>query len=265
MNIFETHAHFDDEKFDNDRSTLLPRIIAGGVSPIINVGASMKGTLDSVVLSEKYDEIYAAVGIHPSNYDDYDEGTIEKLRELAKNNKVVAIGEIGLDYYWDKEPLVQEKQREMFREQIALAAELNLPIIVHSRDAAKDTFDIIKEGKEKYPALRGVIHCYSGSVEMALEYVKRGFFIGVGGVVTFKNAKTLVEVVKDLSIEALLLETDCPYMAPTPHRGERNDSGYLPLIAEKIAEIKGVSINEVIVNTRRNAFDLFNKVPYNND
>ena len=153
----------------------------------------------------------------------------------------------------------------MFREQIALAAELNLPIIVHSRDAAKDTFDIIKEGKEKYSSLRGVIHCYSGSVEMALEYVKRGFFIGVGGVVTFKNAKTLVEVVKDLSIGALLLETDCPYMAPTPHRGERNYSGYLPLIAEKIAEIKGVSIDEVIVNTRRNAFDLFNKVPYNND
>ena len=259
MKIFETHAHYDDEQFDIDRSTLLPRVIAGGVSPIINVGATMRGTYASVRFTEEYKDIYAAVGIHPSEYNDFNEDTIGILRDLSHNPKVVAIGEIGLDYYWDKEESVQKRQRELFREQITLAKEVNLPIIVHSRDASQDTFDIIKSALTDN--LRGVVHCYSGSVEMAREYVKMGFFIGVGGVVTFKNAKTLVNVVEDIPLTSILLETDSPYMAPTPHRGERNDSSYLTLVAARIAELKGVTPAEVIEITRDNAFRLFSRVP----
>ncbi|MBQ1870651.1 MAG: TatD family hydrolase [Lachnospiraceae bacterium] len=263
MKIFETHAHYDDEQFDNDRATLLPQIIAGGVSPIINVGATMRGTYASVRFSEEYKDVYAAVGIHPSEYKDFNDYTIETLRTLADKPKVVAIGEIGLDYYWDKEEDVQAYQRKIFREQIALAKACNLPIIVHSRDAAKDTFDIIKE--EAGGNLRGVIHCYSGSVEMAREYVKMGFYIGVGGVVTFKNAKTLVNVVEDIPLTSILLETDSPYMAPAPHRGERNNSTYLTYVAEKIAEIKNTTLEEVIKTTRANAFKLFDKVCKDNE
>lgn len=263
MKIFETHAHYDDEQFDNDRSILLPQIIAEGVSPIINVGATMRGTYASVKMAEEYDDIYAAVGIHPSEYKDFNEDTIDILRDLSKNPKVVAIGEIGLDYYWDKDESVQKFQREIFAKQIALAKEVDLPIIVHSRDAAKDTFDIIKSALTD--KLRGVVHCYSGSVEMAREYVKMGFYIGVGGVVTFKNAKTLVNVVEDIPLTSILLETDSPYMAPTPHRGERNDSSYLTLVAARIAEIKRITSEEVAGITRNNAFLLFGKVPKDNE
>ncbi len=263
MKIFETHAHYDDEQFDNDRSILLPQIFAGGVSPIINVGATMRGTYASVKMAEEYDDIYAAVGIHPSEYKDFNEDTISILRDLSKNPKVVAIGEIGLDYYWDKDESVQKFQREIFAKQIALAKEVDLPIIVHSRDAAKDTFDIIKSASTD--KLRGVVHCYSGSVEMAREYVKMGFYIGVGGVVTFKNAKTLVNVVEDIPLTDILLETDSPYMAPTSHRGERNDSSYLTLVAGRIAELKGTTAEEVVEITRNNAFLLFGKVPKDNE
>ena len=263
MNIFETHAHYDDEQFDNDRTTLLPQIIAGGVSPIINVGATMRGTYASVRFAEEYADIYAAVGIHPSEYKDFNEETIGILRDLSHNPKVVAIGEIGLDYYWDKDEEVKALQREIFKAQLNLAGEVNLPVIIHSREAAEHTFEIMKEVHKK--EIKGVIHCYSGSVEMAREYVKMGYYIGVGGVVTFKNAKTLVNVVEEIPLFNILLETDSPYMAPTPHRGERNNSAYLTLVADKIAELKGITSEEVIKTTRDNAFNLFSKIDKNKE
>ena len=256
--IFETHAHYDDHKFDEDREAVLQKVIQSGVSPIINVGASIDSTKATIELAKSHDYIYAAVGVHPSDIEDLNEESFMWLRAQTSYEKTVAIGEIGLDYYWDKEPEVQKAQRYWFERQLELAREVELPVIIHSRDAAEDTVKVMKEHNAQ--ELSGVIHCYSYSKEMAKEFVKMGYFIGVGGVVTFKNAKKLVETVQEIPIESILLETDCPYMAPEPNRGTRNDSSNIPFIIEKIAEIKGISKEDVERITEENAYRLFTKV-----
>lgn len=256
--IFETHAHYDDEQFDSGREALLASLPDCGIKRVVNVGASIASTRNSVELAEKYDFIYATVGVHPSEIEELNEERLEWLRELTKLKKVVAVGEIGLDYYWDKEPEVQERQCYWFKRQMELAKEAKLPIVVHSRDAAADTLQVMKEAHaEEIP---GVIHCYSYSPEIAQEFIKMGYYIGVGGVVTFKNAKKLKETVEQIPLERILLETDCPYMAPEPYRGKRNDSRYIPYIVEKIAELKRISIEEVEQITWQNATKLYHNV-----
>lgn len=256
--IFETHAHYDDDRFAEDRDEILKSLPEAGIGIVINSGASVDSTRDTVELARKYDHVYAAVGVHPSEIAELNEGFFDWMREQASWEKTVAIGEIGLDYYWDKEPEVQERQRYWFGRQIELARETGLPIIVHSRDAAADTMQVMKEHHaEEIP---GVIHCYSYSKEMALEFIKMGYYIGVGGVVTFKNAKKLIETVEAIPLTRILLETDCPYMAPEPYRGKRNSSLYLPYVVERIAQIKGVTPEEVERVTENNARTLFSKV-----
>ena len=254
--IFETHAHYDDDQFEEDRDELLCGMKDAGIYPIINVGASIDSTKTTLELAEKYDFVYAAVGVHPSEISDLNEETFAWLKQQAESQKVVAIGEIGLDYYWDKEPEVQANQRYWFGRQLELAKESQLPVIIHSRDAGADTMQVMKEyHAEEIP---GVIHCYSYSKEMAMEFIKMGYYIGIGGVVTFKNAKKLVETVDAIPLEHILLETDCPYMAPEPFRGKRNSSLYLTYVVEKIAELKGISKEEVEKVTEENAKRLFN-------
>ena len=253
--IFETHAHYEDVKFDSDREELLASLPKQNIEYVINVGSNLETTNKSIELAKQYDYIYAAIGVHPSDVEELDESSYDVLEKAAKFEKTVAIGEIGLDYYWDKELGVQEKQREWFKRQMLLAKEHNLPVIIHSRDAAEDTMRVMKEVKaEEIP---GVIHCYSYSVEMAKEFIKMGYYIGIGGVVTFKNAKKLKEVAAEIPLERILLETDCPYMAPEPHRGERNSSLYLPYVVEKLAEIRNISKEEIISTTNQNARKLF--------
>ena len=256
--IFETHAHYDDESFNDDREALIRSLPEKGIGRIINVGASIETTKTTLELAAKYDYIYAAVGVHPSDISGLNEETFAWLKEQASLPKTVAIGEIGLDYYWDKEPQVQENQRYWFKRQLELAKEKNLPVIIHSRDAAEDTMQILKETPMR--EMPGVIHCYSYSVEMAREFLKMGYDIGVGGVLTFKNAKKLRAVVEEIPLERILLETDCPYMAPEPHRGERNCSLFIPYVVEKIAEIKNISTEEVLQTTNANAKKLFARV-----
>lgn len=251
--IFETHAHYDDKAFDKDRDALLKSMPLKGVETIVNVGASFQGVLDTVKLTEQYPFVYGAVGIHPDEVGDLSEEKIRILRRFCDLEKIVAVGEIGLDYYWDKEG--HDIQKKWFVRQMDLAKETGLPIIVHSRDAAKDTMDIMKA--ERADNLKGVIHCYSYSKEQAKEYMNMGYYLGIGGVVTFKNGKKLKEVVEYAPLDYLLLETDAPYMAPEPHRGERNCSLYLEYVAETIAEIKRISRQEVIEVTRENARRLF--------
>ncbi len=253
--IFETHAHYEDEKFDEDRHTLLASMRKYGIGHIVNVGSTIETSIKSIELAEQYDMAYAAVGVHPSEIACLDETGMELLANQAKHPKVAAIGEIGLDYYWEKDPAVREKQKDWFRRQLALAKDVQLPVIIHSRDAAEDTLAIMKEAYQMQ--IPGIIHCFSYSAELAQEYVRMGYYIGVGGVVTFKNAKKLKEVVSSVPLQSLLLETDCPYMAPEPYRGKRNSSLYLPYIAEKIAEIKGCTAEEVIAVTEQNAFDIY--------
>ncbi len=256
--IFDTHAHYDDEQFESGREALLASLPDCGIKRVVNVGASIASTRNSIELAEKYDFIYAAVGVHPSEIAELNEERLAWLRDLTKLEKVVAVGEIGLDYYWDKEPKVQECQRYWFKRQMELAREAQLPIIVHSRDAAADTLQVMKEAHaEEIP---GVIHCYSYSPEMAQEFLKMGYYIGVGGVVTFKNAKKLKETVEQIPLECILLETDCPYMAPEPYRGKRNDSRYIPYVVEKIAQLKQVSVEEVEEVTWQNATKFYGLV-----
>lgn len=251
--IFESHAHYDDDAFDEDRAGLLESLQENGIEYVINVGASMESTEKTYALARKYPFVYAAVGVHPSDTRPLTEKDMSRLEELAADPKTVAIGEIGLDYYWDEPE--REIQKKWFRRQIALADKVKLPIIIHSREAAKDTLDILHEmDKGTY---RGVMHCFSYSPEVAKEVVKMGFYIGIGGVCTYKNAKKLVEVVEEIPLECILLETDCPYLTPTPFRGKRNSSLYLPYVVEKIAEIKGISTDEVERVTYENAMKCF--------
>ena len=256
--IFETHAHYDDDRFEEDRHKLLAGLPEAGIGIVVNCGASAQGNYDTIALTKQHAHVYGALGVHPSNIEDMNEEFFAWIKENAKQDKIVAIGEVGLDYYWDKEPEVQENQRYWFGRQLELARELELPIIIHSRDAAADTMQVMKVHQaEESP---GVIHCYSYSKEMALEFIKMGYYIGVGGVVTFKNAKKLIETVEAIPLERILLETDCPYMAPEPYRGKRNSSLYLPYVVEKIAQIKGISPEEVERVTEQNARRLFAKV-----
>lgn len=248
---FDSHAHYDDERFDEDREALIESLKEKGVEFVVNAAADMKSCHTSLELAEKYPFIYSSVGVHPHDVKDLTEADIEEMRKLAGHKKVVAIGEIGLDYYYDNSP--REEQRIWFKRQLQLAKELNLPVIIHSREASKETFDIIMESGIK----EGVIHCFSGSYELAKEYVKKGFYIGVGGSLTFKNAKKTVEVVEGIGLEHIVIETDCPYLTPVPHRGERNDSTYLKFVVEKIAEIKGISEAEVERVSSQNARKLF--------
>lgn len=257
--IFDTHAHYEDKKFDKDRDFLLRSLKEQGIQSVVNVGSDLKTSKASIELAQKYSDVYAAIGVHPSETDGFSQQGMEWLKEALKEEKVVAIGEIGLDYYWDKEKDVQKVQRDWFIRQLALAREYELPVIIHSRDAAEDTMKILKEDNRCFSQRSnpGVIHCYSYSWEMAKEYVKMGYYIGVGGVITFKNAKKLTETVKKIPLESLVVETDCPYMAPTPHRGERNQSSYLSFVVEKIAQIKGIEVEEVERTTNENAKRLY--------
>lgn len=250
--IFESHAHYDDEQFEEDRAELLNSMQEKGVGTIMNVGASLDSCTEVVKLAQQYPFVYAAVGVHPDEVGKLNEETFAYVKEQCQKEKVVAVGEIGLDYYWDQES--HEVQKKWFQRQLELAGELDLPVIIHSREAAADTLEIMKAHAS---GLRGVIHCFSYSKEMAQEYVKMGFYIGVGGVVTFKNSKKLKEVVEQLPLETLLLETDSPYLAPTPNRGKRNSSLNIPYIAEEIANIKGISYEEVIAHTEQNGRNLF--------
>lgn len=250
-NIFDTHAHYDDEQFDSDRSELLASLTGKGISGVISCGVNAESSKANIDLSEKYPFIYAAVGYHGLNTEDLTGDYLDILKGLIKNEKTVAIGEIGLDYHYEKE--TRDIQLKIFREQIELANEYDLPVIVHDREAHEDTLNILKELKP-----RGVIHCFTGSVEMAKEIVKIGMYIGLGGAVTFKNAVKPVEVAKFVPENRLLVETDCPYMTPVPYRGKRNDSSLIPFTAEKIAEVRGTTTQEILDLTAENAKTLFN-------
>lgn len=247
--IFDSHAHYDDEAFDGDREEVLASLRENGIGIVVNVGASLEGTKRTVQLTQKYPFVYGAAGVHPDEVGELNEERFLWLREQCMQEKIVAVGETGLDYYWDKEN--HELQKKWFIRQLRLAKELELPVIVHSREAAADTMEILKQ--EYNAQTRVVIHCYSYFVEMAREYLKMGYYLGIGGVLTFKNAKKLKEVVCEAPLERLLLETDCPYLAPVPHRGERNDSRYLSYVAEALASLKGCSVEEVIRVTEENA------------
>lgn len=250
--IFESHAHYDDEQFDEDREKLLESMDEGGVGTIVNVGASLESCESTLALTQKYPFVYAALGVHPDEVGALNEESFQWLREQCRKEKVVAVGEIGLDYYWDNEP--REVQKKWFIRQLELARELDLPVIIHSRDAAADTMEIMKTHAQ---GLGGVIHCYSYSPELAREYVKMGFYIGVGGVVTFKNSKKLKETVEEIPITSILLETDCPYLAPDPNRGKRNSSLNLVFVAETIAKIKEMEYDDVVRQTEENARKMF--------
>ncbi|MBE6072003.1 MAG: TatD family deoxyribonuclease [Clostridium butyricum] len=234
--IIDSHAHYDDESYDNDRDVILNELKENGVVGILNCAASYRSLSTTNQLTKDYEFIYGALGIHPENANEFKEDTADEIKEYIKNNdKIVAIGEIGLDYYWEENP-PKEVQKEIFRKQMRLADELDLPVVIHDRDAHQDTLEIIKE----FPNVIGVVHCFSGSVEFAKECIKLGYYIGFTGVVTFKNAKKVVKVAKEIPIDRILVETDCPYMAPEPNRGKRNRSDYIEYIINKIGEIKEV-------------------------
>lgn len=247
--IFDTHAHYDDERFDEIRDALFYEMHQNGVCGIVTCGCDETSSKKALKMAEQNDFVYAAVGIHPGNIDSGT--TVEQIKSLATHPKCVAIGEIGLDYYWVDDN--KREQIEVFEKQILLSKELDLPIIVHDRDAHGDTMEILKKYKPK-----GVVHCYSGSVEMAEEIIKLGMYIGVGGVVTFNNAKKLPDVVKIIPDELLLVETDCPYLAPVPYRGKLCHSGMIKYTAQKIAEIRGTTPEKILNLTAQNAKKLFN-------
>ena len=249
--IFESHAHYDDEAFDGDRDVLLGSLRENGIGYVVNVGASLKTTEQTVALAQKYPFVYGAAGVHPSETAELDEGKFRWLKEQCAQPKIVAVGEIGLDYHWE-EP---ETQKKWLERQLQLAAEADLPVIIHSREAAKDTLERVKEAAAC--GVEGVIHCYSYTKETAREYLDMNYYFGIGGVITFKNAKKLKEAVQYIPLDKILLETDSPYLSPEPHRGARNSSLNLPYVAEAIAELKRVSCAAVVEATERNARRLF--------
>lgn len=251
--IFESHAHYDDEVFDGDREVLLSSLQERGIGTVINIGASLSGSEASVRLTEQYPFIYAAVGVHPSEIGELNEESFAYLRTLCDHEKVIAVGETGLDYHYPEPD--KALQKKWFERQLLLAQETGLPVIIHSREAAKDTLDMMKAldaGK-----IGGVVHCFSYGKEMAREYLNMDFYFGIGGVITFPNAKKLKEAVEYIPMEKILLETDSPYLAPQSHRGERNSSLNLPYVVEAIAELKGISCEEVERVTEENARQLF--------
>ena len=251
--IFDTHAHYDDEAFDEDREELLWKMKEQGVEFIVNVGASIASTKKTIELVQRYPFLYGAVGIHPSETEELKEEDMLWLKKASVQKDIVAIGEIGLDYYWPEPD--REIQKKWFIRQLALASEVKLPVIIHSRDAAEDTLEILKEwDKDK---TGGVIHCFSYSKEIAREYLSMGYYFGIGGVLTFKNARKLVEAVEIIPMEKILLETDCPYLAPEPYRGKRNQSGYIDFVTEKLAKLKGITKEEVLRITSDNAKNFY--------
>lgn len=251
--IFDSHAHYDDKSFEEDREELLTGMQEAGIGRIVNVGASLTSSRQSVALAHQYNFIYAAVGIHPSDTGELGEEEYQKLCDMLKDERVVALGEIGLDYYWNEpEPKVQ---KHWFMRQLCTAAEWKKPVIIHSRDAAKDTLDIMKSEADWDNG--GVVHCFSYSVEMAREYLNKGFYLGIGGVLTFQNAKKLKEVAEYAPIEQIVIETDCPYLSPVPNRGKRNSSFNLPYVVEKLADIKKISKEQVEEFTFQNAQKLY--------
>lgn len=253
--LFDTHTHLDADRFNEDREDVIARSRKEGIKYILNPGANLKTSIEAVNIANQNERIYAAVGVHPHDAKNMNEDTIKELKKLTKNKKVVAIGEIGLDYYYDNSP--RDEQRKWFKRQIELAKEVNLPIIIHDRDAHGETFDILKQydvGK----SIGCVMHCYASSLEMAREYIKMGVHISIAGPITFKNAKKVYEVAKEIPLEWLLVETDSPYLTPTPYRGKRNEPSYVKYVAEKVAEAKGISLEEVAHKTTLNAKKLFN-------
>ena len=249
--IFDSHAHYNDGRYDEVRDELLNSMKNHGVDYIINVGDDIKGSLQSVELAEKYSFIYAAVGIHPHNCEKTPADYLTTLKNFTKKEKVVLIGEIGLDYYYEHSP--RELQKRFFEEQMQLAKELNLPVIIHSRDATEDTLTVLKN----FPSLRGVVHCFNGSAQTAEIILSLGYYIGFTGVVTFPKARKVVEAVEVVPLDRLFVETDCPYLAPVPYRGKRCDSTMLPHTIAKIAEIKNESAQKIADVTRENVFNLF--------
>lgn len=247
--IFDTHAHYDDEAFDQDREQLLKELHGKGVAFIVNIGASMDSTRKTLKLAEKYPFLYAAIGVHPSETEELTKEDILWLKEKACQPKVVAIGEIGLDYHWQEPD--KEIQKKWFEEQLYLASEVKLPVVVHSRDAARDTLEILRSWQNSKTG--GVIHCFSYGKEIAREYLDMDYYFGIGGVLTFKNARKLMEAVEYIPMERVLLETDCPYLAPEPYRGKRNRSDYIDLVAEALSRIKKISKDEVLAQTMENA------------
>ena len=251
--IFDTHAHYDDRAFDEDRKALLGSLKGAGVGRVVNVGSTIASNAECLALAEENDFVYAAIGVHPSESEPLNEESFENLREQCRHPKCVAVGEIGLDYYWP-EPSA-EVQKKWFVRQLELARELGKPVVIHSRDACRDTLDVLKAARAC--EIGGVIHCYSYTKETAQEYLDMGFFFGIGGVLTFKNAKKLKETVEILPMDRIVIETDCPYLAPVPHRGERNDSRRLAYVVRELAQMKGITEEEVRRITWENACRLY--------
>ena len=249
MKLVDTHCHLDNEKFDEDRLEVIERI-KENLEFCVNIGYDLASSKKSLELAKEYDFIYAVIGVHPIDIAEYDEEVEKELELLGKNPKVVAIGEIGLDYHWMTEP--KEIQQERFKRQLELAERLNKPVVIHTRDAMEDTVNILKN----YPNITGVIHCYPGSLETAKQLVDR-FYLGIGGTLTFKNSKKAVEVVKDIPLDRIVIETDCPYLTPEPFRGKRNEPIYVEYVAKKIAEIKEISVEDVTKVTTENAKKLY--------
>ena len=250
--LFDTHAHMDDRAFNEDREQLLAGFAQKGVGLVMNPGCSLESSRNAVALAEKYPFVYAAVGSHPDVADEVNDAVLEEYRKLCKlSDKVKAIGEIGIDYHYEDIP--RELQLKVFRMQMELARELGLPVIVHEREAHEDGMAVVRE----FPDVTGVFHCYSGSAEMARQLVDKGWYIGFTGVLTFKNARKAVEVAASIPLDRIVIETDCPYMAPVPHRGKRNDPGYLCHMAEKLAEIRGLSLEEIHQITYENGKRLY--------
>ena len=250
--LFDSHAHLDDEKFDADREEVIARAFEQGVTGIINVGACMASSARSVALAAKYEGIYAGVGIHPHEAQHAQETDYEQLAVWSKQDKVVAIGEIGLDYYYDLSP--RDLQRTVFVRQIDVARQMDMPLIIHDRDAHGDILDVLKKEAK---GLRGVLHCFSGSLEMAKEIIKLGFYISIAGPITFKNAAKLPEIAASIPLERLLIETDCPYLTPHPHRGKRNEPAYVKLIAEQVAALRGLELPALSKATSENVKRVF--------
>ena len=250
--IFDTHAHYDSNGFSADRDEVLSALPAAGVTLVVNPGCDVESSRQAIALAEQYPHVYAAVGIHPGDCDGCTEADLEAIRAMAAHEKVVAIGEIGLDYYW-KDNAPKEFQQDIFRRQLALAEELKLPVIVHDREAHGDTLAVVKE----FPHVRGVFHCFSGSPEMAEELVKMGWYLGFDGPITYKNARRSPEVVAVTPLDRIVIETDAPYLTPEPFRGKRNDSTKLRYVVEKLAEWKGLSAEEMEQVTWRNGCSLY--------